>query len=102
MILDDLLFDDQTISASEELGVMIPTDGCNKIIVKAYGEAQFDVYFTPSPDGSHLLAKETLLTDVPANTGDKKVVADVPAWSYITIKNKSVAAAKYSLWVCGI
>lgn len=102
MFLYDLLFDDQSISASEEFGVLVPTEGFSKVIVMAYGDATFDVYSTPSPDGSFLLTKETLLTAVAANTGDSKEVTKLAPNLYVTIKNTSAGTAKYSLWIYGV
>jgi hypothetical protein len=99
---EPILFD-QTIANGAELGSVVNVEGYSKVIVLAFGEAAYDVYSTPSPDGSNVsFIKETLITGAAANTGDSASVGKLAPYLNVTIKNNGASPAKFYLWVYGV
>jgi hypothetical protein len=102
--LIDKLLNDQPIAAGAELGVMVTVKGFSRLFVMSKGDATFDINSTPSPDGSTVFTnlKETLSAGVVANAGDLKEVTKFAPHLYITVKNTSVGAGKFDVWIYGV
>ena len=98
----EVVLDDIQLSAAEERGAIHNVAGYQNVYIMAVGEAAtFDVNSYASPNASDLMPVELIVSAVAAGTVQGKVTKLGPAL-YLTIKNTSASAAKFSLWIYAV
>lgn len=100
--LFELVMDDIQLAASEERGVIKNVSGYQNVYVMAVGEAAtFDLNSYASPNASDLMPVEALASATAVGTIQGKAAKLAP-YLYLTIKNTTGSAAKFSLWIYAV
>lgn len=98
----DVVMSDISIAAGEERGVIVDVSGYQNVYVMAVGEsATFDVNSYASPNASDTMPAEPVVAATVAGAVQGKVAKLAPSL-YLTIKNTTATAAKFTMWVYAI